>query len=187
MRGVGNKQVMILRGKSFALTKQRTAATLAAVPPLSLDAAVARIQFAYPQIYYACHTRHDRRRSDAAHLSPRDAQMLVHLDFREALPVSRLAIHMDLAASTISEALTRLEALGFVDKAAAASDRRQVGVRLTAKGVAAVREGSVLETRRLRHVLARMSTRDRVAVVSGLARLARACRPSIDEKRSTNA
>ncbi len=157
------------------------------MPPLTIDAAVAQIQFAYPQIYYACHTRHDRRRSNAAHLSPRDAQMLVHLDPRAALPVSRLAFHMDLAASTVSEALTRLEALGFVHKTAAAADRRQVGVCLTAKGVAAVREGSVLESQRLRRVLARMSARDRVAAVSGLARLARACGPVIKEKRSAHA
>ena len=154
--------------------------------PLSIDAAAAQIQFTYPQIYYACHTRHDRRRSNAVHLSPRDAQMLVHLDQGAALPVSRLADHMGLAASTVSEALTKLEALGFVHKAAAASDRRQVSVRLTAKGVAAVREGSVLETQRLRRVLARMPARDRVAVVSGLTRLARACGPAIDGKRSAN-
>lgn len=155
--------------------------------PLSIAAAAAQIQFAYPQIYYACHTRHDRRRSNAAHLSPRDAQMLVHLDQGAALPVSRLADHMGLAASTVSEALTKLEALGFVHKAPASSDRRRVGVRLTAKGVAAVREGSILETQRLRRVLARMSARDRVAAVSGLTRLARACGPAIDEKGSANA
>ena len=157
------------------------------MPPLSLDAAVTQIQFAYPQIYYACHTRHERRRSSAAHLSPRDAQLLVHLGVDAALPVSKLAFHMDLAASTVSEALTRLEALGFVHKAAVASDRRQVGVRLTAKGVAAVRDGSVLETDRLRRVLTRMAPRDRLAVVSALARLARACGPAIREKRSANA
>ena len=157
------------------------------MPPLSLDAAVTAIQFAYPQIYYACHTRHDRRRSNAAHLSPRDAQLLVHLDLQAALPVSRLAFHMGLSASTVSEALTRLAALGFVHKAAAASDRRQVGVRLTPKGVAAVRDGSVLETDRLRRVLTRMSKSDRVAAVSGLARLARACGPVIRKKRDADA
>ena len=145
------------------------------VPPLSLDAAVTQIQFAYPQIYYACHTRHERRRSSAARLSPRDAQLLVHLDVGAALAVSKLALHMDLAASTVSEALTRLEALGFVQKTPGSSDRRQVGVRLTPKGVAAVRDGSVLETDRLRRVLARMAPRDRVAVIAGLTRLARAC------------
>jgi len=113
--------------------------------------------------------------------------MLVHLDQGRALPVSRLAQHIGLAASTVSEALTRLEALGFVHKAPSSSDRRQVGVRLTAKGIAAVREGSVLETQRLRRVLARLSARDRVAVVSGLARLARACSPAIKGKGSANA
>jgi DNA-binding MarR family transcriptional regulator len=160
---------------------------LTAVPPLSLDAAVTQVQFAYPQIYYACHTRHDRRRSNAVHLSARDAQILVHLDVDVARPVSSLAFHMDLAASTVSEALTRLETLGFVHKAANSSDKRQVGVRLTAKGVAAVRDGSVLESDRLRRVLARMSPSDRRAVVSGLARLARACGPVIRTKRSTDA
>ena len=113
--------------------------------------------------------------------------MLVHLNQHTEWLVSRLADHMGLAASTVSEALTRLESLGFVHKAPAASDRRQVGVRLTAKGVAAVRDGSVLETQRLRRVLARMSARDRMAVVAALTRLARACGSAIDGKRRANA
>jgi hypothetical protein len=42
----------------------------------ALDDAVERIQFAYPQIYHAFHTRHARRRSTAAHVSMRDGAIL---------------------------------------------------------------------------------------------------------------
>ena len=42
---------------------------------MTLDQAIERIQFCYPQVYYACHTRHVRARSTAAHLSMRDSEI----------------------------------------------------------------------------------------------------------------
>jgi hypothetical protein len=47
---------------------------------VTLDHAIERIQFCYPHVYYACHTRHARARSDASHLSLHDSAILVHLD-----------------------------------------------------------------------------------------------------------
>lgn len=86
---------------------------------------------------------------------------------------------MDLAASTASEAVAKLEALGYLQKAQdSGGDRRRVGIALTKKGVDAVRATSVLEPARLRGVLGRLSIRDRAAVTNGLRILARACRPA---------
>jgi DNA-binding MarR family transcriptional regulator len=151
---------------------------------VTLDRAIAAVQFAYPQIYYACHTRHARGRSSDRHLSPRDSQMLVHLDSARPLPVSLLARHMGLAVSTVSEATKKLERFGYVARSVAeGGDRRRVGLALTDKGRAAVQHASVLETGRLRTVLRRLSTRDLYQVVGGLTRLARACGPSMEEKR----
>ena len=150
---------------------------------MTIDRAIAAVQFAYPQIYYACHTRHARGRSSDKHLSPRDSQMLVHLQSARPLPVSLLARHMGLAVSTVSEATKKLERFGYVARCVAEGDRRRVGLALTEKGRAAVQHASVLETGRLRTVLRRLSSKDLRQVIGGLTCLARACGPSIEDKR----
>ena len=149
---------------------------------MTIDQAIERVQFAYPQVYYACHTRHMRRRSNAFRLSTRDSEILVHLDRETPLTLSLLARHMDLARSTLSEAVTGLESLGYVTKSTPDGDRRRVGLVLTPKGVAAVRGSSVLEAWRLRTVFRRLSEPERDAVVNGLDLLARASRPSPPRK-----
>lgn len=149
---------------------------------MTIDRAIAAIQFAYPQIYYACHTRHVSGRSNDGHLSPRDSQLLVHLDPVRPLSVSLLARHLGLSVSTVSEALTTLERYGYVVKRPGA-DRRRVGVVVSPKGVRAVQASSVLEAARLRTVLRRLSVPGLQQVTRGLARLARACGPSIQQKR----
>ena len=148
---------------------------------MTLDRAVAAIQRAYPQIYYACHTRHVRGRSSDVHLSPRDSQILVHLDPARPLSVSLLARHLGLSVSTVSEALTKLERYGYVGKRGG-TDRRRVGVVLLPKGVRAIQASSVLESARLRAVLRRLPASGLLHVTRGLARLARACQPSLAEK-----
>ena len=145
---------------------------------MTLHDAIESIQFAYPQVYFACHTRHQRGRTHDHRLSPRDSQVLVHLDRRQPASLTPLARHLGLAASTLSEAITRLERFGYVVKSAAAGrDRRHVGIVLTRKGADAVLANSVLERARLRNVLRRLPPRDLIAVVDGLGLLASVCRP----------
>jgi DNA-binding MarR family transcriptional regulator len=152
---------------------------------VTIDQAISQVQFCYPQIYYACHTRHERKRSSALRLSRRDSELLVHLDRSTPTMLTGLARHMDLAPSTASEAVTKLETFGYVQKAPEANgDRRRVGIVLTPKGVAAVHATSVLEPARLRRVLKRLSTRELATVASGLAILARACRPDSRPRRA---
>ncbi len=165
---------VVKRPQYFALTNYLDIARLARV---TLDRAIERIQFCYPQVYHACHTRHDRARSSASHVSMRDSAILVHLDRRTPLTLSELAAHMDLSRSTLSEAVKRLESLGYVAKARHAKrDARHVSLVLTRTGVDAVRASSVLESRRLKAVLAALPQSDRDAAVAGLELLARACR-----------
>ena len=144
---------------------------------MTIQHAIERIQFCYPQVYYACHTRHVRARSSASHLSTRDSEILVHLDRKTPLTLTELASHMDLSRSTLSEAVSKLETYGYVAKAPRdRRDRRQIGIVLTKKGVDAVRQASVLEARRLRGVLAHLSAADLSAVIGGLETFALACR-----------
>lgn len=64
----------------------------------SVDALL-RIQSAYPRIYLACHSRHQK--------SQRDGTLLAHLSEREPASQSDLGRHMGVAKSTLSEALFR--------------------------------------------------------------------------------
>ena len=144
---------------------------------MTLDQAIDRIQFAYPQIYFACHTRHVRKRSNTLHASARDTEMLVHLGCDVPMTLSELAGHMDMARSTVSEAMTKLVRLGYAAKEEAhGRDRRHIGLVLTPKGVEVVRATSVLEAARLRRVLGRLSRRDLRQVIEGMTTLAAACR-----------
>lgn len=144
---------------------------------MTIDDAADRIRFAYPQIYYACHKRHVRRRSTHTAVSDRDSQILVHLDRQRPTTLSALARHMDLAKSTLSEALSNLESLGYVTRnGRAAGDRRAVGLTLTEQGVNAVRASSVLDADRIGAALARLTPRQRAEATRGLALLAKACR-----------
>jgi DNA-binding MarR family transcriptional regulator len=153
------------------------------IQPVTTDEAIERIQFAYPQIYYACHTRHGRRQTTSARVSASDAQLLVHLDRRDGTRVSELASHMGLSRSTVSEAVSRLSGMGYVTKTREGErDGRLVRLRLTPAGVAAVRAVSVLEARRLRRVLGALSLGDVKRAVAGLAMLAEACRRGAQRK-----
>lgn len=151
---------------------------------LTIDQAIERLQFAYPQIYYACHTRHERRRSTDEHLSMRDSEILVHLDRKVPMSLGALADHMDLASSTLSEAISHLEAHGYVQKTQA-RDRRQIALILTSKGVAAVRARSVLEAARVKAMLLRLTAPERRRAIDGVALLAEACRRGVTGSRGS--
>jgi DNA-binding MarR family transcriptional regulator len=133
---------------------------------VTIDDAISRIQFCYPQVYYACHAPRSRAVDSRAPVGARFGD-LVHLNSTTPLTLSELAAHMDLSRSTLSEALTKLQSLEYVVKAPhAGRDRRHVGLMLTRKGIAAVRAGSVLEARRLRAVLSTLSKADVTAVIT---------------------
>lgn len=148
---------------------------------MTLDQAVRIVQVSYPQVYLACHTRHQRKRTTEHRLSARDASILAHLREDVATVPARLAAHLGIGRPTLSEALKRLDALGFVHRDGAADpggDRpaRTTGVRLSRKGAAAIRDTSVLETPRLRAVLEMTTSRELERIAGGLAALAEACR-----------
>jgi DNA-binding MarR family transcriptional regulator len=147
---------------------------------MTLDQLIQVVQVSFPQVYLACHTRHQRKRTTEHNVSTRDAAILAHLDQAQATLPSRLAKHLSVSRSTVSEALKRLSALGYVARTAARGDRRAAGVVLTAKGAKVIRDTSVLETARLRAALLRTSRDERVAIVAGMTRLAEACRRLAD-------
>ena len=64
-------------------------------------------------------------------------QVLQVLDRQDAITMSELATTLRVRTSTASKAVTRLAALGFVEREADAKDRRAVRVKLTRQGKAA--------------------------------------------------
>jgi DNA-binding MarR family transcriptional regulator len=137
---------------------------------------VRAIQRWYPQIYLACHTRHQRASSSDARLSGHDSSVLAHLDERDAMTASDLARHLGIVASTLSATLTRLEKLGYITRTPAAADRRIAELRLSKTGARAMQGSSVLESARVAALLDELTPGEQQLALDGLGLLARAAR-----------
>jgi len=137
---------------------------------------VAAVQRFYPQIYLACHTRHRRRRSNDAPLTPQESSILAHLDEDAPMRAADLARHLGVVASTMSAAIKRLTELGYITRETESRDRRALALRLSRQGARAMQTGSVLETRRVAALLAGLSPEKRARAVEGLGLLADAAR-----------
>lgn len=137
---------------------------------------VRAVQAHYPQIYLACHTRHPRRPSTTAQVSANDSMILGHLDERRPMRTGDLARHLGVVASTLSAAVKRLTAHGYIVRACDQADGRAIGLSLSAPGARAMQSGSVLDTRRVAAMLSRLSVAERARALDGLTLLARASR-----------
>ena len=141
------------------------------------------VQVAYPQIYFACHTRHIRRASTGTRLSAADSTLLAHLDEERATRPTVLAKHLALAASTLSAAINRLATLGYVTLDRAAKDGRAIDLRLTAKGASAMQASSVLDAALVATMLDQLSSAERKRALDGITLLAKGARLSQGERK----
>lgn len=142
---------------------------------------VRMVQVAYPQIYFACHTRHVRRASTATQLSATDSTLLAHLDEDHAVRATALAKHLGLAASTLSAAIARLARLDYVIQRRDSKDGRAIDLLLSARGAAAMQASSVLDSDRVKRMLARLTAAERRRALDGLALLGKAARKAQGE------
>jgi DNA-binding MarR family transcriptional regulator len=131
---------------------------------------------AYPQIYLACHVEHRTRASSPTGLTARDGTLLAHVEDPGGSSPARLAWHLGIAASTLSAALTRLQAADLLRLDPDPADARRRLVRLTAQGRAALSRDSVLDPGRVAALLKRLPAKERRRAILGLAALARAAR-----------
>jgi len=138
------------------------------------DVEVRRLMEAYPRIFFACHTRHVRDPESGSALSAHQASILDHLDEVDPISMTSLAGHMGVTVATMSLAIDRLEAKGYVRRERDARDRRRVLLRATAAGVRVREAKSVLDPIRVEHVLGQLSPAERETALHGLALLARA-------------
>ncbi len=146
---------------------------------MTIERTIQIVQMAYPQVYLACHTRHQRKRTTVHALSGRDSAILAHLDEREGIAPASLARHLGVARSTLSAAVKHLAALGYVrqvPRPAGSGSRGGAALLLTPRGAAAIRDTSVLETPRLREALRHLTPAELRLVARGLGALAAGCR-----------
>lgn len=139
-----------------------------------MDVAVAatELERLYPRIYFACHTRHVRDPASQALLSSHQVSVLDHLDEVQPTLVKDLAAHMGVTASTMSLAIDRLEAGGYVRRARDPNDGRRVGVTVTASGAAVRRANSVLDQSLVQKLLGQLEPEERRRAIEGLQLLA---------------
>lgn len=128
----------------------------------------------YPQIYFACHTRHVRDPQSQRLLSRHQVSILDHLDEVDPITLNDLARHMGVTAGTMSLSIDRLERKGYAVRLRDTADRRRVHVRLTSAGVRVRQASSVLDPPRVEALVARLSDADRATAIRGLALLAQA-------------
>lgn len=136
----------------------------------------------YPRIYLACHVEHRTRASSPTGLTARDGTLLAHIDDPEGSSPARLARHLGVAPSTLSAALSRLDAGGLLRLDPDPADARRRVVRLTAAGREAVARDSVLDPQRVSELLSRMAPADRRRAVAGLRLLGDAAQRYQEEK-----
>jgi MarR family transcriptional regulator, organic hydroperoxide resistance regulator len=140
------------------------------------DDSVLAVLAAYPQIYHACHFRHPSARTSKHGISTRDAWILGHLDLEKPVSPKTLATHMGLRASTVSEAIARLEKLGYITRRKADGDARRIELRLSEKGADAMRGTSVLDAGRVAELLEELAPPLRARAIAGIGLLAEAAR-----------
>lgn len=139
----------------------------------------------YPQIYFACHTRHVRDSRKNITLSAHQASVLDHLDEVEPTNLRTLAAHMGVTASTMSITVQRLIRQGYVARRKDRQDRRQVHLLLTPAGVRVKSEKSVLDPARVKRLLEQLGPAEQKAALEGLGLLARAAHQAMKSMART--
>lgn len=154
---------------------------------MQLGDAVRAVLDHYPKIFFACHTRHVRDERQGRTLSAHQAGILDHLDEVEPTGLTDLARHMGVTPSTMSLAVDRLEAQGYMVRERDAGDGRRVNLRLTAAGGRIKEKDKVLDPDLLRGMLKRLLPRELERAVGGLELLARVAREAMHEKSTRSA
>lgn len=147
-----------------------------------IDNDVASIQACFPEVYFACHTRHATQSDSPPGLTQRDGTLLAHIAGLEPVESGDLSHHLGRAKSTLSAAIKKLAKMGLITASSPAADARRKVLAVTAAGRACIAKSSVLETPRLKAALRSMPQRDRQTAVEGLRLLAAACRQLMERE-----
>lgn len=138
----------------------------------------------YPQIYFACHTRHVRDPRSNTVLSAHQASVLDHLDEIVPTNLRTLAAHMGVTASTMSITIDRLVRQKYVVRKKVAYDARQIHLQLTRAGVRIKSQKSVLDPARVKSLLEQLEMKDQQQALHGLRLLAQAAHKAMQNRNT---
>lgn len=139
---------------------------------MTSDDLIDQIQQAYPRLWHACHVEHrTRAHPHSSGLTDRESGILAHLSATGSEP-AQLAEHLGIAKSTLSAHLARLESLALIEIAVDPTDQRRRIIALTDTGREARRRDAVLDTERVRALLAELTVGEQELAVRGLVLLA---------------
>src|SRR5258708_5236059 len=122
---------------------------------------VHQLMMYYPQVYFACHTRHVRDLKNNVTLSAHQASVLDHLDEIEPTNLRTLAAHMGVTPSTMCLTINRLVRQRYVVRKKDDHDARQIRLLLTPAGVRIKSQKSVLDPARVKTVLEQLLPTER--------------------------
>jgi DNA-binding MarR family transcriptional regulator len=115
-----------------------------------------------------------RREAQRAGFSAVDAQLLAHVFKHPGITAGAIAEAEQMSAPSMSAHLKRLEAAGWIEREPpSAEDRRRVGLRVTAAGLAAIDAIRAQRNSWLVRRLADLSARDRRALMAAADALRR--------------
>ncbi len=144
---------------------------------MSLIQDVLAIQRLYPKLYVACHTTHGRSSEGISSITARECAVLSHLCIDPTLSAARLARHLGVGRSTLSDLIGRLVEQSFLRSHQDPHDERQMRLTVLPDGIAAMSAISVLDGQRVSEVLARLTPQQRAKAIEGLTLLAEAAMP----------
>jgi DNA-binding MarR family transcriptional regulator len=126
------------------------------------------------RIHFACRTRQVADPESGGSLSAHQASILDHLEEVSATSLSQLASHMGVTLSTMSLAIRRLVAEGYVRRRRDEDDGRKVCLRLTPAGARIKKAKSTLDPERVASLIDALSAEERGVALRGLALLSQA-------------
>ena len=145
---------------------------------MSLIQDVLAVQRLYPKLYVACHTTHGRSSEGTSSLTARECAVLSHLCIDPTLSATRLAKHLGVGRSTLSDLVGHLVEQRFLQSHHDPHDERKRRLTVLPHGIAAMSAISVLDGHRVGEVLARLTPDERSKAIEGLTLLAEAAMPT---------
>lgn len=133
---------------------------------------VNRLMNFYPKIFYACRKRQPDPETPGEKLTANQLSILAHLDNHFPTTLKTLALHHGVTPSTMSIAVHRLLARGYISRQKDQNDGRITHLLLTPTGDAVKQSKALLDRKLVEELLSQMPDDAREQALNGLYALA---------------